>query len=47
MALINRVVDILEAILPEELIEGVPQGFAKTGHVGELTPFLDQYDRDS
>ncbi|KAL4953245.1 guanine(37)-N1-methyltransferase [Aspergillus filifer] len=35
-------VDILEAILPEELIEGVPQGFAKTGHVAHLN-LREQY----
>ena len=26
--------EILSAVLPEELLEGAPSGFAATGHIG-------------
>jgi hypothetical protein len=28
--------EILHAILPEELTDGAPAGFAATGHIGEI-----------
>ena len=36
--------DILNAILPEELLDGSPSGFSATGHLGRFSP-LDLLDR--